>query len=191
MSSANNKNLKSEGPAAESGSDGEPETNYSTEVFESFDDMELNNELLRGIYAYGFENPSYIQQRGIVPVVKGHDTIAQAQSGKGKTACFVIGALQKVALNQKAGNDYQGTQAMIMAPTRELANQSHDVLQNLGNFMNVTTHTCIGGTSIKNDILTLRKGVQIVVGTPGCVNDMVMRGALDLNRLELFVMDEA
>jgi len=190
MSDLNNNNLTGTGSAAGSGSEDEQETNY-TEVFESFDDMDLNNELLRGIYAYGFEGPSYIQQRGIVPVVKGHDTIAQAQSGKGKTACFTIGALQKVAINQKAGNDFAWTQAMIMAPTRELAIQIHGVLRDLVSFMNVTTHSCIGGTSIGNDIQTLRKGIQIVVGTPGRVTDMIRRGALNVNKLELFVMDEA
>merc|ERR1712110_1066514 len=86
-------------------------------VFESFDDYDLNDNLLRGIYSYGFEKPSAIQQRGIKPILDGHDTIGQAQSGTGKTATFVIGCLQRIDCRLEA------CQALILAPTRELANQ--------------------------------------------------------------------
>ena len=88
---------------------------------ESFDDMALKETLLRGIYAYGFEKPSAIQQRGIKPVVEGRDTIAQAQSGTGKTATFVISALQIIDENLRE------CQVLVLAPTRELAQQIHKV----------------------------------------------------------------
>uniref|UniRef100_A0A8C0U901 ATP-dependent RNA helicase n=1 Tax=Cyanistes caeruleus TaxID=156563 RepID=A0A8C0U901_CYACU len=87
------------------------------EVVDSFDEMNLSEALLRGIYAYGFEKPSAIQQRAILPCIKGYDVIAQAQSGTGKTATFAISILQQVELELKA------TQALVLAPTRELAQQ--------------------------------------------------------------------
>merc|ERR1719493_634015 len=160
------------------------ETNWK-EVCESFDDMKLKDDLLRGIYAYGFEKPSYIQQRGIIPVVKGHDTIAQAQSGTGKTATFSIAALQCISENS------QDCQVLVLAPTRELAQQIHKVLNALGDYMKVTCHACVGGTLVKDDMKTLRDGAQIVVGTPGRVNDMINRNALRLEKLRMFILDEA
>jgi len=160
------------------------ESNWN-EVCATFDDMTLKEDLLRGIYAYGFEKPSPIQQRGIMPIAKGFDTIAQAQSGTGKTATFTIGVLQRVDLGTKQ------CQALILAPTRELANQSHKVVCSIGDYLNVVCHACIGGTKVSDDIDILRKGVHIVVGTPGRVFDMIERRALDVRYVKLFILDEA
>jgi len=160
------------------------ESNWN-EACATFDDMDLKEDLLRGIYAYGFEKPSTIQQRGIVPIVRGFDTIAQAQSGTGKTATFTIGVLQRVDLGMKQ------CQALILAPTRELANQSHKVVCSIGDYLNVVCHACIGGTKVADDIDMLRRGVHIVVGTPGRVFDMIERRALDVRQVKLFVLDEA
>jgi translation initiation factor 4A len=147
--------------------------------------MGLKDELLRGIYAYGFEKPSAIQQRGIMPVLAGHDTIAQAQSGTGKTATFSISVLQQLELKLNK------TQALILAPTRELAQQIQKVVRALGDFLNVTSHACVGGTLVRDDIKILRDGVQVVVGTPGRVYDMINRQALQLTNVRIFVLDEA
>jgi translation initiation factor 4A len=155
------------------------------EVVTSFDDMKLCDDLLRGIYAYGFEKPSAIQQRGIMPILARHDTIAQAQSGTGKTATFSISVLQTVDLS------IRHTQALVLAPTRELAQQIQKVVRALGDFMNVTSHACVGGTLVRDDIRLLRDGVQIVVGTPGRVFDMIERKALSISSMRLFVLDEA
>jgi len=155
------------------------------EAHATFDEMELKENLLRGIYAYGFEKPSTIQQRGIVPLVRGFDTIAQAQSGTGKTATFTIGVLERVDLGLKQ------CQALILAPTRELANQSHKVVCSIGDYLSVVCHACIGGTKVADDIDMLRRGVHIVVGTPGRVFDMIERRALDVRHVKLFVLDEA
>jgi translation initiation factor 4A len=163
----------------------EAETKWDEHVVTSFDDMNLKDDLLRGIYAYGFEKPSAIQQRGIMPILAGHDTIAQAQSGTGKTATFSISVLQSINLSQKS------TQALILAPTRELAQQIQKVVRALGDFLNVSSHACIGGTLVRDDINTLRQGVQIVVGTPGRVYDMVNRQIMVLDHVKLFVLDEA
>merc|ERR1712144_64626 len=160
------------------------ESNWNEECA-TFDEMELKEDLLRGIYAYGFEKPSTIQQRGIVPIVRGFDTIAQAQSGTGKTATFTIGVLQRVDLAQKQ------CQALILAPTRELANQSHKVVCSIGDYLNIVCHACIGGTKVADDIDMLRRGVHVVVGTPGRVFDMIERRALDVRGVKLFILDEA
>jgi translation initiation factor 4A len=160
------------------------ESNW-TNVCETFDDMELREDLLRGIYAYGFEKPSAIQQRAIVPVVKGHDTIAQAQSGTGKTATFSVGILQKLDVSSRY------CQALVLAPTRELAQQIQKVCLSLGDYMNIQCMACIGGTNVRDDMRRLEDGVHVVVGTPGRVFDMINRRALRVDQMKLFVLDEA
>jgi len=164
--------------------EGEIESNWD-EVVDNFDNMVLKDELLRGIYAYGFERPSAIQQRAIIPVIKGHDVIAQAQSGTGKTATFSISILQKidVSINQ--------VQALILAPTRELAQQIQKVVIALGDFMNIECHACIGGTNVRDDMAKLQSGVHVVVGTPGRVFDMINRRAFRTDQVKMFVLDEA
>jgi len=154
-------------------------------VFESFDDYDLNENLLRGIYSYGFEKPSAIQQRGIKPILDGRDTIGQAQSGTGKTATFVIGCLQRIDFGLSA------CQALILAPTRELANQIQKVAIALGDYCGVKCHACIGGTSVRDDIDKLREGQHLVVGTPGRVYDMISKRNLRVDDLLTFVLDEA
>eukprot|EP00761_Pharyngomonas_kirbyi_P011407 gb/GECH01011432.1/.p1 GENE.gb/GECH01011432.1/~~gb/GECH01011432.1/.p1 ORF type:complete len:402 (+),score=97.43 gb/GECH01011432.1/:1-1206(+) len=161
------------------------ESNWD-DVVESFEDMGLRQELLRGVYGYGFEKPSAIQQRAIVPMYStGRDIIAQAQSGTGKTATFVIGALQQIDSSLKE------TQALILAPTRELAQQIEQVVNALGDYLNLKCLACIGGTSVKDDIATLEEGVHVVVGTPGRVNHMLEKGFLRVDNLKCFILDEA
>jgi len=155
------------------------------EIVETFDGMELPEELLRGIYSYGFEKPSAIQQRAIRPTISGRDLIAQAQSGTGKTATFAIGCLALV--DQKV----QECQALILAPTRELACQIQKVVLALGDYMDIKVHACVGGTAVRDDIRTLQQGVHVVVGTPGRVNDMITRRALRLDSMKQFFLDEA
>merc|ERR1719359_673479 len=154
-------------------------------LVEAFDDFELKEGLLRGIYSYGFEKPSAIQQRGILPLLDGRDTIAQAQSGTGKTGAFVIGALQRVE-----ERDFV-CQALLLAPTRELAQQTERVCQALGDYLRARCHACVGGTSVQNDARALREGQHLVIGTPGRVYDMISRGALQVDGLRMFVLDEA
>ncbi|GJD06166.1 Eukaryotic initiation factor 4A-I [Galdieria sulphuraria] len=156
------------------------------QVYETFDDMNLRDELLRGIFAHGFEKPSEIQKRGILPIVKGRDTIAQAQSGMGKTATFVVGILQNV------DTSFQKVQALILAPTRELAQQIQRVVNELGDFMSVRCHACIGGTRVMDDIRTFQENVpHVVVGTPGRVFDMMNRKVFETKYIKSFVLDEA
>jgi len=152
----------------------------------TFDDMKLKPDLLKGIYAYGFEKPSAIQQRAIRPIVRGRDVIAQSQSGTGKTAVFSISTLQLLDETSRE------VQALVLSPTRELAEQSQRVIQSLGDFMNVNCHACIGGKSLGQDLKELeRGGVQVISGTPGRVYDLIRRNALRMTQLKVMVLDEA
>lgn len=133
----------------------------------------------------GFEKPSAIQQRGIVPFCKGLDVIQQSQSGTGKTATFCSGVLQQL--------DYEllGCQALVLAPTRELAQQIEKVMEALGQCLKVKVHACVGGTSVREDQRILSIGVHVVVGTPGRVFDMLRRQSLRADHIKMFVLDEA
>jgi len=164
--------------------DADIESNWD-ESIEAFDGMDLPEELLRGIYAYGFEKPSAIQQRAIKPTILGKDLIAHAQSGTGKTATFAIGTLAKL------DPSVVQCQALILAPTRELAQQIQKVVIALGDYMSIKVHACVGGTAVRDDIRTLQAGVHIVVGTPGRVYDMINRRALRLDNIRQFFLDEA
>mmetsp|Transcript_9204 Transcript_9204/g.18901 ORF Transcript_9204/g.18901 Transcript_9204/m.18901 type:complete len:400 (+) Transcript_9204:87-1286(+) len=171
-------------PASSEVEESDIQTNWD-ECTTTFDSMDLKEDLLRGIYAYGFEKPSAIQQRAIKPTLMGKDVIAQAQSGTGKTATFAIGILQKLDMEIK------DCQALVLAPTRELAQQIVKVITALGDFMSIRIHACVGGTAVRDDIRTLQDGVHVVVGTPGRVYDMINRRALRLDSVALFVLDEA
>ncbi|KAF8523682.1 DEAD box RNA helicase RH2a, partial [Hysterangium stoloniferum] len=151
----------------------------------SFDKMGLKRNLLRGVYAYGLEKPSPIQQRAIEPLMRGRDLIMQAQSGMGKTAAFVIAILQKLDISVKA------TQALIIVPTRELAQQTQQVVLALGQYMNVKCHACIGGKRLRGDVQKLEAGVHVVVGTIGRLLCMIEREALLTDKIKLLCLDEA
>uniref|UniRef100_A0A671XIM0 RNA helicase n=1 Tax=Sparus aurata TaxID=8175 RepID=A0A671XIM0_SPAAU len=165
--------------------DGIIESNWN-EIVDSFDEMSLREALLRGIYAYGFEKPSAIQQRAIVPCIKGYDVIAQAQSGTGKTATFAISILQQIDVELK------DTQALVLAPTRELAQQIQKVVLALGDYMGASCYACIGGTNIRCEVQKLlAEAPHIVVGTPGRVFDMLTRRNISSKHIKMFVLDEA
>ena len=158
---------------------------YTTIITESFDDLDIKTNLLRGIYGTGYETPSAIQQKAIKPVIDGRDIIAQAQSGTGKTATFSIGLLEKIDETK------QETQAIVLAHTRELALQIEGVIKNLSQYMDVTVNLSVGGTTVRDNIDALLTNPQIVIGTPGRVLDMINKKALDTRRLRIMVLDEA
>uniref|UniRef100_A0A0E0C562 RNA helicase n=1 Tax=Oryza meridionalis TaxID=40149 RepID=A0A0E0C562_9ORYZ len=156
------------------------ETSPGVEVISSFDQMGIRDDLLRGIYAYGFEKPSAIQQRAVLPIISGRDVIAQAQSGTGKTSMISLSVCQIV-----------DTAALILSPTRELAAQTERVMLAIGDFINIQVHACIGGKSIGEDIRKLEHGVHVVSGTPGRVCDMIKRRTLRTRAIKLLILDEA
>ncbi|TIA74666.1 hypothetical protein E3P92_01131 [Wallemia ichthyophaga] len=161
------------------------ESSEEVSVATSFDKMGLNEDLIRGIYAYNFEKPSAIQQRAIVPITKGRDVIAQSQSGTGKTGSFAISALQAIDTNVR------DTQALVLSPTRELATQIQSVVLALGDYLSVQCHACIGGTSVGEDIRKLDHGQHVVSGTPGRVYDMIRRRNLRTRNIKMLILDEA
>jgi len=157
----------------------------SFEIYKDFDEMNLHDDLLRGIYSWGFDQPSGIQQRAIVPIIKGIDIIAQAQSGTGKTGAFSIGVLGN--LNYSS----QSTQAIIVAPTRELVHQIYLVIKGLSRHLPVNIMYVIGGTEVNNDIKSLKQGANIIVGTPGRLFDLIDRGYIHTPSVKTFIIDEA
>jgi len=159
-----------------------------TETVNSFDDLKLKEMLLRGVYAYGFERPSEIQKCGIKPIINGRDLIAQAESGTGKTGTFAIGTLQVVD-NKK---NIKTPQAIILSPTRDLAIQNDDVLNNIGTFLDIKTKVLIGGRSVRVDIEDLtHNNPTIISGTPGRIMHMIQKRYLKLDNVKLFILDEA
>jgi len=161
------------------------EEDLSTAV-ESFDDMGLSDELLRGIYAYGFEDPSVIQQMAIRPLASNQtDIIAQSQSGTGKTGAFTIGVLSAIDPRRHE------TQALILSPTRDLAKQSAAVAAALGRYVDVSVLACIGGASMREQSQALMRGAHVVVGTPGRILDLLDKRLLDVSGTRVLVLDEA
>jgi translation initiation factor 4A len=156
--------------------------------FQTWEEIpELNSQLMRGIYGYGFEKPSPIQQKSILSIIDGRDIIAQAQSGSGKTGAFATGVLNRVRLNLKQ------PQALIIAPTRELAKQIHDVVRDLGTQMTgLNVQLLIGGTSTEDDVADLKaNGPQVIVGCPGRVHDILRRQPAIGRGMQMLVLDEA
>jgi translation initiation factor 4A len=160
----------------------------STEnLIHSWDDLEIEPRILRGIFAYGFEKPSPIQQRAIKPVMEGRDVIAQAQSGTGKTATFTIGALQRVNIAEHT------TQVLILSPTRELSTQTAKVISGLGSFMDgLKIQTLFGGSAVEEGSSFSNKNIpHIICGCPGRVNDMIRRDRISSKTIKLIILDEA
>jgi len=154
------------------------------ETFSKWDELDIDPRILRGIYSYGFEIPSPIQSKSIISICKGRDIIAQAQSGTGKTASFTVGTLSRIDVNLNS------TQAIILAPTRELASQISSVIQSISCMMeNIRIKTMIGGTSIFDD--ERNDPPHIIVGCPGRVYDMMRRQYINGRNIKILVIDEA
>ena len=152
---------------------------------QSFDDMNLNENLLRGIYSYGFENPSPIQTKAIPVMNKKVDLIAQAQSGTGKTGAFSIGLLNNIDPN------LNNTQALIINPTHELANQNLNVIKELSTYMKINILSVVGGTSVRKCQDDLKQEPHVIVGTPGRILDMIQKRYLITKDIKLLIFDEA
>jgi translation initiation factor 4A len=163
----------------------ELEQTSTVKVYETFDEMNLSDALTRGIYNYGFELPSKIQQLAIVPMSQQNDILAQSQSGTGKTGAFTIGALSAVDSTLKA------PQVLVMCPTRELSQQTERVAQAIGSYMNLKVLSATGGNQIRADVTALKNGAQFIVGTPGRIFDLICRGELSVEHIRYVILDEA
>ena len=162
------------------------EVDENTDI-NSWDDLDCDMNLLRGIHSIGFENPSPIQKKAILPMNTGRDIIAQAQSGTGKTGCFSIGTLMRLDVEQNT------TQVIILSPTHELTQQTKMVIDKIGSYMNgLKTKSLIGGVSVDNDVKYLKNNKpHILLGCPGRIHDMLKRRRVDTDSLKLLVIDEA
>lgn len=154
---------------------------------ENWDELNIKTELLRGIYAYGFEKPSEIQKKSIPIMIQGKDVIAQAQSGMGKTGAFSISTLELIDCSKPK------LQALLLAPTHELAKQTLNVIKSLGSmFPQLVVKNLIGGTSIQDDAENIRNNCpHIIVGCAGRVYDMFHRKYISSKDIRVLVLDEA
>ena len=159
-------------------------TDDNIQLYESFEDLGLKDNLLRGIYAMGYEKPSSIQQKAIKPFLDGGDLIAQSQSGTGKTGTFVISVLNSIV-------EEAGTQAIIIAHTRELALQIHSVTQSLNQYLKYQVLLLTGGTSVNQNLEDLRRNPHILIGTPGRLLDMLNKRKINTRSMKYVVIDEA
>ena len=148
----------------------------------NFDDLDINDNLKRGIYAYGWEKPSKIQEVGIKPVIDGKDCIIQAQSGTGKTGTFCISCLSKV------NPDINSCEILTISPTREIAEQSLNVMKELNKYLNYSISGVIGGKRLNMEEI---KTSNIIVGTPGRIFDLLQKSIINTENIKLFVIDEA
>ena len=155
--------------------------------YKTFDEMPLPESLLRGIYAHGFEQPSQIQQKAVVPIAEGRDLLAQAQSGTGKTGAFCIGSLCRIDPNLNQ------IQVIVLAPTRELSDQIRKVATAISSFLLKpdSVYGATGGTPLRDDIKALEKGCQFLVGTPGRIFDLMSRNILKRDHVRVLILDEA
>jgi len=160
---------------------------FEIETFSKWDELDIDPKILRGIYSYGFETPSPIQSKSIISICKGKDIIAQAQSGTGKTASFTIGTLSLINTQDNI------TQAIVLAPTRELAIQITNVFSSISSSMNnLRIKTLIGGTSISEDCYEIQNNVpHIIIGCPGRIIDMMKRQIINGYNIKIVVIDEA
>jgi superfamily II DNA/RNA helicase len=161
--------------------------NEEIKVISNWDDFYLDDNILRGIYSYGFEKPSQIQQTAILPILEKKDVIAQAPSGTGKTGAFTVSSLQRVDVTSDT------TQVLILAPTHELVKQIHNVICSIGTMMEgLRVKLLVGGTSVSEDSHELRNNVpHVIVGSVGRVSDMIRRRNIQTKNIKLFVLDEA
>jgi len=151
----------------------------------SFEDLDINDDLLRGIYSYGFEKPSKIQYKSLPIFDSGKDMIAQSQSGTGKTGAFSIGILNNLDIKMKK------TQYIVLTPTHELAKQIYCVVENLGARMDISICKVIGKTNINDSIKELSRDPQIIVATPGRLFDMISKKHIFTDNIKTLIIDEA
>ena len=156
----------------------------------SFKELELCNEILKSIKEKGYVEASPIQKKAIPLILAGHDLLAGAQTGTGKTAAFSLPILNKIFLSKK-DSQKSSIKSLILAPTRELAVQVADNIRNYGVNLNFKIETIFGGASINVQKTRLKKGADIIVATPGRLLDLLQQKTFNLKNLEIFVLDEA
>jgi ATP-dependent RNA helicase RhlE len=159
----------------------------------NFDELGLAPALFKAVQEKGYTTPTPIQQQAIPAVLAGEDLLAGAQTGTGKTAAFVLPILHKLAMSRSATNKFGGVgiRALVLTPTRELAAQVEESVKDYGKHLQLTSTVVFGGVGINPQINKLKRGVDILVATPGRLLDLAQQGMLDLSHVQIFVLDEA
>jgi len=159
----------------------------------NFDELNLAPAILKAVREQGYETPTPIQQQAIPAVLAGHDLLAGAQTGTGKTAAFTLPMLHKLTMSRSATNRFGvfGIRALVLTPTRELAAQVEESVRHYGKYLQLKSAVIFGGVGMNPQISQLKKGVDILVATPGRLLDLQQQGFLDLSTVQMLVLDEA
>ncbi len=161
-----------------------------------FENLNLADAIVKAVHEQGYETPTPIQAQAIPVVLAGHDLLGGAQTGTGKTAAFVLPMLQRLSTdlaprNQSGGVGPVGIRALVLTPTRELAAQVEESVQTYGKYLELSSAAIFGGVGMAPQISRLKKGVDILVATPGRLLDLMQQGAIDLGTVQILVLDEA
>ncbi len=158
-----------------------------------FEDLNLAPAILKAVSEQGYETPTPIQAQAIPAVLAGHDLLAGAQTGTGKTAAFTLPMLHKLAMSRSATNRFggYGARALVLTPTRELAAQVEESVRDYGKYLQLSSTVIFGGVGMNPQIDRIKKGVDILVATPGRLLDLHQQGHLDLSTIQMLVLDEA
>jgi ATP-dependent RNA helicase RhlE len=158
-----------------------------------FEELNLAPAIIKAVLEQGYETPTAIQVQAIPAVLEGHDLLGGAQTGTGKTAAFVLPMLHKLSLGEAPRNKFGGVgiRALVLTPTRELAAQVEESVQTYGKYVELTSTVVFGGVGMNPQISRVKKGVDILVATPGRLLDLLQQGVLDLGQVQILVLDEA
>ena len=159
----------------------------------NFEELNLAAAIVKAVREQGYETPTAIQAQAIPLVLEGHDLLGGAQTGTGKTAAFVLPMLHKLSMSRSAQNKFGGTgiRALVLTPTRELAAQVEESVRTYGKYLQLSSTVVFGGVGMNPQISKLKKGVDILVATPGRLLDLLQQGMLDLGQVQMLVLDEA
>jgi len=162
------------------------EMSKNLNFYDSFENTELGlkDEILNGIYSYGYEKPSQIQRIAIKPIIDGEDIVIQSHSGTGKTATFIIGLLQRIDEN------INKPQCIIISNTRELADQTYKVFLSLSHYTKIKCNLCIGG-DLQYKYYSDNIKEQVIIGTPGRISDLMNKNIISTNNIMMIIIDEA
>src|SRR6478672_9977828 len=159
----------------------------------TFDELNLAPAILKAVREQGYETPTPIQAQAIPVVLQGQDLLGGAQTGTGKTAAFTLPLLHKLTMSRSAKNKFggMGIRALVLTPTRELAAQVEESIRTYGKYLQLTSTVIFGGVGMQPQIDRMRRGVDILVATPGRLLDLQQQGFLDLSTVQVLVLDEA
>ncbi|MDB5753077.1 MAG: box helicase domain protein, partial [Ramlibacter sp.] len=159
----------------------------------NFDELNLAPAILKAVHEQGYDTPTPIQAQAIPAVLEGHDLLAGAQTGTGKTAAFTLPLLHKLSMARSAKNKFGGTgiRALVLTPTRELAAQVEESVRTYGKYLQLSSTVIFGGVGMNPQIDRIKKGVDILVATPGRLLDLQQQGHLDLSTVQVLILDEA